>query len=662
LQTYRSRHVLAELYREQGRAEEAEAQWRLALAECPGLTAARLGLAGLLLEQGRSAELEQEAGRLRQDPAAAAEADVLLARARLARKDYAAARALLEGCIAREPEALRPRVVLRYVLLQERGDPAAAEAALRAVLERDTGNAEAAHNLRVLLRGRPEAPPACERTPGGGPAAGPTREGNRPRFSLALIVRDEEANLPACLESAADLFDEVVVVDTGSADATKEVAARYGARVYDFPWQDSFAAARNAALEHATCDWVFWLDADDRLGAENRDKVRALLASLGQENAAYVMKCLCLPDAKGTETLVDHLRLFRYRPDVRWEFRVHEQILPAARRSGADVRWADVVVHHTGYRDPALRRRRLERDLRLLLLEQPEQPDNPFTLFNLGQVYQELGRPAEALPLFRASLAGSAPGDSIVRKLYALLAQCHLRLAQGPEALRACRAGLGHFPEDAELLVQEGLVRRRLGDRPGARACWERALATQPGRYFASVHAGLRGYLTRHNLAALCRELGDRAAAEAHWRAALAERPTYEPARLGLADLLLAGGHWAEAQALADELAAAPGGALGAGLVRGRLLLARKELAPAQALLRDLSQQHPGAVEPRQLLSHALLQEGRDWEAAERALRDVLALEPGHAEARHNLSVLLRNQGLGREANGPAAAPRVRLL
>jgi tetratricopeptide (TPR) repeat protein len=372
------------------------------------------------------------------------------------------------------------------------------------------------------------------------------------------------------------------------------------------------------------------------------------------------MKCLCLPDAKGTETLVDHLRLFRNRPDVRWEFRVHEQILPAVRRSGAEVRWGDVVIHHTGYCDPALRHRKLERDLRLLLLERAEQPDNPFTLFNLGQVYQELGRPAEALPLFQRSLAGSAPGDSIVRKLYALLAQCHLRLGQGPEALRACRDGLGHFPEDAELLVQEGLVRRRLGDRPGARACWERALATVPGRYFASVHAGLRGYLTRHNLAALCQELGDRAAAEAHWRAALAERPTYEPARLGLADLLLAGGRWAEAEALADAWAAAPGGALGAGLVRGRLLLARKEFAAAQALLRGLAGEHPGAVEARQLLSHALLQEGRDWEAAEQALREVLALDPGHGEARHNLAVLLRRRGRAREAdtmdrNRPAA-------
>src|SRR5262249_33980822 len=104
--------------------------------------------------------------------------------------------------------------------------------------------------------------------------------GARPRVSLCMIVRDEEANLPACLASAADLVDEVVVVDTGSTDRTREVAARFGARVFDFPWVDDFAAARNESLRHATGDWVFWMDADDRLDEDNRGRLRGLFAGL----------------------------------------------------------------------------------------------------------------------------------------------------------------------------------------------------------------------------------------------------------------------------------------------------------------------------------------------------------------------------------------------
>src|SRR5581483_8644381 len=87
----------------------------------------------------------------------------------------------------------------------------------------------------------------------------PARTG-RPRVSLTMIVKDEEANLPACLQSVADLVDEVIVVDTGSTDATVAVAQRLGARVHHFPWVDSFAAARNESLQHATGEWVLWLD------------------------------------------------------------------------------------------------------------------------------------------------------------------------------------------------------------------------------------------------------------------------------------------------------------------------------------------------------------------------------------------------------------------
>jgi glycosyltransferase involved in cell wall biosynthesis len=157
--------------------------------------------------------------------------------------------------------------------------------------------------------------------------------------SLCLIVKDEEPNLDACLASVDGLFDEIVVVDTGSTDRTKEIARRHGAKVFDFPWVDSFAAARNASLEHATSQWIFWLDADDRLDAENRQTFRALLATLGDENAAYALKCRCLPDpTTGAVTVVDHVRLFRNRPDVRWRYRVHEQILPVRLRPGDPAR------------------------------------------------------------------------------------------------------------------------------------------------------------------------------------------------------------------------------------------------------------------------------------------------------------------------------------
>jgi glycosyltransferase involved in cell wall biosynthesis len=273
-----------------------------------------------------------------------------------------------------------------------------------------------------------------------------------------MIVKNEERHLPDCLASVRDLVDEVVVVDTGSADRTRAIAADFGAKVFDFAWVDSFAAARNESLRHATGDWVFWMDADDRLAAEDREKLRALFASLRHEPAAYVMKCRCVSDGPGgSVTVVDHVRLFRRDARLRWRYRVHEQILPALREAGADVRWSDVAVTHVGYADPVARGRKLERDLRLLRIEEAEQPDEPFTLFNLGSVVIEQGRHQEALPYLERSLARSHPRDSIVRKLYAQIAHCHHKAGRADEALRACAAGREHYPDDAELLFVEGL-------------------------------------------------------------------------------------------------------------------------------------------------------------------------------------------------------------
>src|SRR6185437_11193453 len=142
----------------------------------------------------------------------------------------------------------------------------------------------------------------------------------------------------------------------------------------------------------ATGDWAFWMDADDRLDDANAAKLKALFGSLTFENAAYVMKCVCVADAPGgTTTAVDHVRLFRTDPRHRWRYRVHEQILPALRSTGVTVHWSDVAVRHVGYIDQAFRRTKIARDLRLLELEKAEQPNDPFTLFNLGSVYNELG-------------------------------------------------------------------------------------------------------------------------------------------------------------------------------------------------------------------------------------------------------------------------------
>jgi glycosyltransferase involved in cell wall biosynthesis len=363
----------------------------------------------------------------------------------------------------------------------------------------------------------------------------------RAATSLTMIVKNEEANLPTCLESVRGLFDEIVVLDTGSNDRTVEIARSFGARVFDFVWVDDFAAARNAALARAKGDYAFWLDADDLIEPTERAKLETLLAQVraGGTMPAFVVRCACDPgpDGEGGDTVVDHIRLFPLIEGVRWTYRVHEQILPALKRAGVPVEWTDITVRHTGYCDRALRFRKLDRDFNILREELAERPDDPFTLFNLGSIAIERSEWNEALVYLKRSLAGSAPTDSIVRKLFALIARCYQMLMDYPAALAACAEGLALEPDNAELLFRKAVVHRSGGQPYEAEQSWRRILTLSRPKRFASIDQGIYGHLTRRNLAALAHARGDLDDARCQWQAVLAECPSDREATQRLAEL-----------------------------------------------------------------------------------------------------------------------------
>lgn len=351
--------------------------------------------------------------------------------------------------------------------------------------------------------------------------------GRRPRVSLTMIVRDEEENLGPCLESAEGLCDEVIVVDTGSTDRTAEVARSKGATVVPFEWVDDFAAARNAALDRANGRFAFWLDADDRIDEANRGRLCDLFARLDEgDEAAYVMKQLSA-GRSGPETasVADHVRLFPLRDDVRWTYRVHEQILPAITAAGIPVRPSDVEIAHLGYADGAMCDRKLERNLRILGEELRGKPGNPLILFNIGWAAIYRNEPRTALGYLRASLAASPPHAVLNRKAYALIAQAYQMLGKPESALAACVAGRSHAPDDAGLLFSEAALRRDRGDVEGAEACWRRILRKDRRDDFSIVMPGVYGHLTRRRLAALSERRGDLTEALRLWGEVLAECP-----------------------------------------------------------------------------------------------------------------------------------------
>ena len=96
-------------------------------------------------------------------------------------------------------------------------------------------------------------------------------------LELSMIVKNGQSTLARCLESVRPVVDEIVIADTGSTDATVEIASQYGARIVEISWEDDFSKARNAALRHGRCEWILFLDADELLDAGAATQIAPLL-------------------------------------------------------------------------------------------------------------------------------------------------------------------------------------------------------------------------------------------------------------------------------------------------------------------------------------------------------------------------------------------------
>lgn len=162
-------------------------------------------------------------------------------------------------------------------------------------------------------------------------------------ISLCMIVKNEEAVLARCLDSVADLVDEIIIVDTGSGDRTKEIAGRYTDKIYDFVWVDDFSAARNFAFSKATQEYIYSADADEVLEGENREKFSQLKAALLPEIEIVQMKYGNQLQFGTVYNYDEEYRpkLFRRLRTFQWEEAIHETV-----RLEPVVYDSDIVITH----------------------------------------------------------------------------------------------------------------------------------------------------------------------------------------------------------------------------------------------------------------------------------------------------------------------------
>jgi len=215
-------------------------------------------------------------------------------------------------------------------------------------------------------------------------------------LSVCMIVRDEEHFLAGCLESVRDIAHQIVIVDTGSADATLKIAAQFQAEIYHFTWCDDFARARNESLKHANGDWILWLDADERLMKSSAPILRDLL----REEAKPVVYSINIRNRTGDShilSLTTADRLFTNHKGIRFSGLVHEQVLPALKKLQGVHRKSDVFIDHLGYQlDPERQSRKLIRNRALLEKYVKQQPNSAYAHFTLAQHLDISGQLTEA--------------------------------------------------------------------------------------------------------------------------------------------------------------------------------------------------------------------------------------------------------------------------
>ena len=348
-----------------------------------------------------------------------------------------------------------------------------------------------------------------------------------PTIALCVIARDEERFIGDCLDSARPFVDELVVLDTGSTDRTREIAAAHGARVECFTWCEDFAAARNAAIDAASTDWILMLDADERLEAGSGSVLRALPGRLpaGVHGACPRIESRALSGNGGYSIAGQVPRFFRRSPDIRYVGAIHEDLvyLPdpeASRNMVVD----ELRVTHFGYDSTIYaERNKDQRNTELLERQLAQHPDDARVLFFLAQQHHAMGRHAEAIEHYHAFLARSAGvrAEFLVEVQAMLLASLS---ALGRDEELVAIAGEAEANNLLSAAAYETLAtfEERRGNTRRAREHLQRALADGLPRG-VTADGGTGGWATRLRLAELNERMGDQARALEQLEAAYAE-------------------------------------------------------------------------------------------------------------------------------------------
>lgn len=341
---------------------------------------------------------------------------------------------------------------------------------------------------------------------------------NKPRLSTCMIVKNEAELLPACLDSICEVSDEIIVMDTGSTDATIDIAKQYGAHVEVIEWKQHFGDARNEALKLATGDWILSIDADERLTKEDTVLLRSLLDGSHEYEGWFLQVEHFLSDDEDAVPISINplLRLFRNREAYRFEGAIHEQIAPVILRERPEAVFgiSRCRIRHLGYQSHiVMNKNKIQRNIALLEHTLETEGREPFHLFNLAVEKLRLGSIEEALSLLIEAKAITPFSATFAHLMIKYEAMALAALGRFEEAIASCRSGLRFYPDYSDLYFAMAHYEEALGQRKAAVASLKRAIEVGPPPNHYHTESGLATYRSHAKLASWALE-------ERRWREA----------------------------------------------------------------------------------------------------------------------------------------------
>lgn len=207
-------------------------------------------------------------------------------------------------------------------------------------------------------------------------------------LSLCMIVKNEDQNIKSCLSKVVDFVDEIIIVDTGSTDNTKNIASEFTKKVYDFKWCNDFSKARNFAISKAANDWILVLDADEFVTNFFRDNVNKFIKnSLNKKKVGRVQRINIMEDPNGNKKYIERVNRLFNRNYFNYEGIIHEQIRDLNGET-YETEIVDIIVEHVGYTKEVLHRTdKIKRNISLLEVAVKNDSEDPYLYFQLGKSY-----------------------------------------------------------------------------------------------------------------------------------------------------------------------------------------------------------------------------------------------------------------------------------